>query len=537
MDKALAGRTVVVTRPRAPGAPLAAALAALGARVVVAPLIRTLPPRSWRGLDDALRGLADFDAVAFASVNSVEFFFARAKALRLRPARPRVAAVVGAATAKALAAHGWKAAVVPEDARAEGLVRSLNLPRGARVLLPRAEHGLEFLPERLAASGAVVTRATAYRTVPDAAGRRAPPRAGARAAPAPGPGGGGGAGAAGGGGGGRRRGGLRLGLRGRLGGGRVRGLRLPPRVPGLRRRGDRSDDGRGPARLRRASRRGRQKAGRRIAGRRGRRRPEGKDVKARLATLKKALSRAGAVLRRNFGKVTYRQKRRADLVTAADLESQRAILAEIRRAHPEDDYRAEEDAVKLTGAEYLWVIDPLDGTTNYAHSYPASCASIGVLRRGRPALGGIYDPSRGALFLAEKGRGAPLDGRRLRVTRVGRVADSLLITGFAYDRAERADYYLARFKTFLTRSHDVRRSGSAALDLAWIAAGRADGFWEYALNPWDVCAGWLLVTEAGGKVTDFSGRPWRDPETLGAQTLATNGRVHAEMLALLRKTR
>ena len=257
----------------------------------------------------------------------------------------------------------------------------------------------------------------------------------------------------------------------------------------------------------------------------------------RLATLKRALARAGGVLRRNFGKVGYRQKRRADLVTAADLESQREILAAIRRAHPDDDYRAEEDAVKVSGAEYEWLIDPLDGTTNYAHSYPVSCVSIGVLRCGLPALAGVYDPSRDELFLAAKGRGASLNGRRLTVTRTRKVADSLLITGFPYDRAERADFYLAPFKSFLTKCHDVRRSGSAALDMAWIAAGRADGFWEYALNPWDVCAGWLLVTEAGGKVTDFSGRAWRDPTTLGARTLATNGRVHAEMLSTLRKTR
>lgn len=177
MTTPLAERTVVLTRPRAPSAPLAAALGALGARVVLAPLIRTLPPRSWRNLDDAIRDLAGFDAVAFASANAVEYFFARAKDLHVRPARPRVVAVVGSATAAALAARGWKATLVPEDPRAEGLVRSLNLPRGARVLLPRAEHGLEFLPERLAASGAVVTRATAYRTVPDSAGRRALRRA------------------------------------------------------------------------------------------------------------------------------------------------------------------------------------------------------------------------------------------------------------------------------------------------------------------------------------------------------------------------
>jgi myo-inositol-1(or 4)-monophosphatase len=257
----------------------------------------------------------------------------------------------------------------------------------------------------------------------------------------------------------------------------------------------------------------------------------------RRTVLLDALDKAGKVLTRNFGKVAYRQKRRADLVTVADLESQKAILRTIRQAFPGDDYKAEEDEVRLTGADYLWVIDPLDGTTNYAHSYPASCVSIGVLRRGVPVLGGVYDPSRRELFVAEKGRGATLNGRRLRVTPTRRVADSLLITGFAYDRAERADFYLARFKAFLTKCHDVRRSGSAALDMAWIAAGRADGFWEFHLNPWDVAAGWLLVTEAGGKVTDFNGKPWRTMTDMGARTLATNGRVHSEMMRMLRKVR
>ena len=254
----------------------------------------------------------------------------------------------------------------------------------------------------------------------------------------------------------------------------------------------------------------------------------------RRAVLLDALRRSGRVLKRRFGKVGYREKGRADLVTVADLESQRAALGAIRRAFPGDDYKAEEDEVKLTGAEYLWLVDPLDGTTNYAHGYPASCVSIGVLRRGRPFLGGIHDPSRDELFLAEKGKGATLNGRRIHVSTPRRVADSLLITGFAYDRARRADFYLAPFKAFLTRSHDVRRSGSAALDMAWIAAGRADGFWEYKLKPWDVAAGWLLVQEAGGMVTDFSGRAWGDPATIGAETLATNGRVHTEMLRILR---
>ena len=258
---------------------------------------------------------------------------------------------------------------------------------------------------------------------------------------------------------------------------------------------------------------------------------------SRRATLVSALRRAGAVLSARFGKVGYKQKRRADLVTAADLESQRVILDAIMRAHPGDDFKAEEDEVKLTGAEHVWVIDPLDGTTNYAHGYPVSCVSIGLLRRGAPLLGGVFDPFRDELFFAEKGKGAFLNGRRLRVSAVPRVADSLLITGFAYDRAERADFYLRRFKAFMTRCHDVRRSGSAALDLAWVAAGRADGFWEYELNPWDVAAGRLLIEEAGGTVTDLDGRPWTDWTTMGRRTLASNGRVHAEMRRILRSVK
>ena len=255
----------------------------------------------------------------------------------------------------------------------------------------------------------------------------------------------------------------------------------------------------------------------------------------REALLKSALLRAGAVLRRRFGKVSYKQKRRADLLTIADLESQKTILGAIRRAFPGDDYKAEEDEVKLTGAEYLWIIDPLDGTTNYAHGYPVACASIGVLRNGKPFLGGVYDPFRDELFLARKGAGARLNGRRMSVTATPGLADSLLITGFAYDRAERADYYLARFKAFMVKCHDVRRSGSAALDMAWIAAGRADGFWEYELNPWDVAAGLLLIQEAGGEVTDFDGEQWSDWNSMGKRTLATNGLIHNDMLSILRR--
>ena len=189
----------------------------------------------------------------------------------------------------------------------------------------------------------------------------------------------------------------------------------------------------------------------------------------RRAVLLTALRRAGAVLKRRFGKVSYKQKRRADLLTIADLESQQTILDTILRAFPDDDYKAEEDEVKLSGAEHLWIIDPLDGTTNYAHGYPAACVSIGVLRNGQALLAGVYDPFRDELFLARKGGGATLNGKKLRISKTDKLANSLLITGFAYDRAERANFYLARFKAFLIRCHDIRRSGSAALDMAWVA--------------------------------------------------------------------
>lgn len=255
----------------------------------------------------------------------------------------------------------------------------------------------------------------------------------------------------------------------------------------------------------------------------------------RAALLKSAILRAGGVLRKHYGKVSYKQKRRADLLTIADLESQKTILSAIRREFPNDDYKAEEDETRMTGEKHLWIIDPLDGTTNYAHGYPVACVSIAVYENGRPLLGGVYDPFRDELFLAQRNKGATLNGKRLRVSTTPIITDSLLITGFAYDRAERPDYYLKPFKAFMTTCHDVRRSGSAALDLAWVAAGRADGFWEFELNPWDVAAGRLLIEEAGGKVTDFDGNGWNDWTVMGKRTLATNGKVHASMLKILRK--
>jgi myo-inositol-1(or 4)-monophosphatase len=260
-----------------------------------------------------------------------------------------------------------------------------------------------------------------------------------------------------------------------------------------------------------------------------------KELAAFKAALGEALERAGSVLRKHAGKARVSLKGRANLLTQADLESQEAILAVLRKRFPAHDYLAEERASRLTGALYAWVVDPLDGTTNYAHGYPAYCVSIALLRRGEPLVAGVYDPSRDEAFLAESGRGARLNGRRLGVSKTAALKDSLLVTGFAYDRAERSRYYVEFYRDFMTRSHDVRRSGSAALDLSWIAAGRADGFWELGLSPWDVAAGLLLVREAGGKVTDFSGKPWGPLESFGRQTLATNGLLHDPMRKVIRR--
>lgn len=260
-----------------------------------------------------------------------------------------------------------------------------------------------------------------------------------------------------------------------------------------------------------------------------------------LQTLKKCLACAGRVLTKYFGKISYSTKGRSDLLTKADLESQAVILDILRKVFPGHDYLAEENQRKITGSECLWVIDPLDGTTNYAHTFPMACVSIAMLhrpRRGAPAkpvIGGIFDPFKKELFLAAKGKGSTLNGKAIRVSCVKSLEKSLLFTGFAYDRAEKADFYCSFFSDFIKICHDVRRSGSAALDMAWTAAGRVDGFWEFNLNPWDVAAGRLLIEEAGGKVTDFKGLPWKDIFSCGKQTLASNGKIHAGMLQVIKR--
>jgi myo-inositol-1(or 4)-monophosphatase len=219
-----------------------------------------------------------------------------------------------------------------------------------------------------------------------------------------------------------------------------------------------------------------------------------------------------------------------NLVTDVDRRSEQAIVAILSSAFPDHRILAEEGGGHARGdSPCRWIVDPLDGTTNFAHGYPAFCVSIGLEVEGRIVLGVVYDPLRRELFEAEAGKGAFLNGGRIHVSKVASLSQALLITGFAYDRENRRRN-LVHFSRFALESHGIRRSGSAALDLSSVAAGRADGFWELKLSPWDVAAGSLIVTEAGGRITDFAGHAFT---TDGAQTLATNGLIHQEMADVL----
>lgn len=238
---------------------------------------------------------------------------------------------------------------------------------------------------------------------------------------------------------------------------------------------------------------------------------------------------AGAVLQGYFGKLNaiVEKGRPGDLVTEADKASEAAILNVLPRHLPSHAILAEESG-KLgnTASEYLWVIDPLDGTTNYAHEYPFFAVSIGLLIVGVPQVGVIFDPFHNELFRAARGLGATRNRRPIQVSQTAELSKSLLVTGFAYDRRETTDNNYAEFchLTHLTRG--VRRSGSAALDLAHVACGRVDGYWERGIAPWDIAAGVVLLEEAGGKVSAYDGSPL---SIESGRILATNGHIHAAL--------
>ncbi|MFN3359885.1 MAG: inositol monophosphatase family protein [Pseudanabaenaceae cyanobacterium] len=257
-----------------------------------------------------------------------------------------------------------------------------------------------------------------------------------------------------------------------------------------------------------------------------------------IATL--AARAGGQVLKKYWGKLRrIEEKAPGDLVTIADRESERAILEVINRYFPQHGILAEESGVQGNkDSGILWVIDPLDGTTNFAHQYPMSSVSIGVLVAGVPTIGAIYDPCRDELFGGGIGLGAFVEhqGERfpIQVSDCRELQRSLLVTGFAYDRTRTMDNNYAEFCHFTHISHGVRRGGSAALDLAYIAAGRLDGYWERGLSPWDMAAGVALVRSAGGIVTAYDGS---DYDLYSGRILAANPHLHPQMVAELAKVK
>jgi len=247
------------------------------------------------------------------------------------------------------------------------------------------------------------------------------------------------------------------------------------------------------------------------------------------------VKRAGRILKDGYGKKqTISYKGAINLVTEMDHCAEAAVIEILEKAFPDHGILTEESKGREGSGSYRWILDPLDGTTNYAHGYPFFCVSLALEKDGQIVWGIIYDPLRDELFEAAVGMGAMVNGKPLTVSNTRHIQQSFLCTGFPYDMRESREDNLRYFSRFAKIAQAIRRDGSAALDLCYVAMGRFDGFWEMKLNPWDVAAGGLIVTEAGGSVTDFSG----DPFTIhGQEILATNGRIHEEMLKVLSKQR
>jgi myo-inositol-1(or 4)-monophosphatase len=231
-----------------------------------------------------------------------------------------------------------------------------------------------------------------------------------------------------------------------------------------------------------------------------------KDVLLKTAVI--AARKAGTVIMRLIGKISSQDidvKKASDYVTSVDRESEKIILSTIRKRFPDHLFLAEESVHEDESSGYRWIIDPLDGTTNYIHCYPAFAVSIALQYNMETILGVIYDPLRNELFSAINGEGAFLNGNRIQISKVRHMKYGLIATGFPFRSKEYTDNYLQLFRNIFNKVSDLRRGGSAALDLAYLASGRCDGFFELGLKPWDIAAGSILIREAGGKITDFSG--------------------------------
>ncbi|MDB4949725.1 MAG: inositol monophosphatase [Gemmatimonadetes bacterium] len=251
-----------------------------------------------------------------------------------------------------------------------------------------------------------------------------------------------------------------------------------------------------------------------------------------LATALEAADEAAALIAGRAGADRVREKARADLVTEVDEAAERAIIACIRQRFPHDAILAEETAAGAAGKGRRWIVDPIDGTTNFVHGHPFACASIAFADHAGPAVGVIHAPLLGEVYHAVRGGGAYVNGAPLRVSLVDSPAGALLATGFPFKAGKGdLDAYMRLVADAIRATHDVRRAGSAALDMAFVAAGRIDAYFEIGLAPWDIAAGIVLVQEAGGRVTGWPGDPEGGPLATG-RVLATNGRIHAWMQEL-----
>jgi myo-inositol-1(or 4)-monophosphatase len=248
-----------------------------------------------------------------------------------------------------------------------------------------------------------------------------------------------------------------------------------------------------------------------------------------------AAREAGAYVKANAGRPRQVERKfgqETNLVTEIDKNAESLIIERLRRSFPDHDFLAEESGDHRGSSDFRWVIDPLDGTVNFTHGLPIFCVSIGLEHKGSVVLGVVYDPNLQELYTAERGKGAYLNGEPIRVSKTDRLIESLIVTGFPYDIKNNPDHAVEHFTNFLSEAQAVRRLGSAALDLCYVAAGRFDGFWEVKLNAWDMAAGVLLVQEAGGRWTDFEGKP----STIHTKKmLSTNGIIHEQMIEVLRK--
>jgi myo-inositol-1(or 4)-monophosphatase len=240
---------------------------------------------------------------------------------------------------------------------------------------------------------------------------------------------------------------------------------------------------------------------------------------------------AGHLLRDRLGsRIDITHKGSIDIVTDVDLASEQLIRDRIATHYPNHEVLAEEGGLAESRSDYRWVVDPLDGTTNYAHGFPVFCVSIALEHRGETIVGVVYDPMREELFAAERGGGAALNNRPIRVSATGDILQSLLSTGFPYDIKTSNLTNLDHWANFAMHAQALRRIGSAALDLCYVACGRFDGFWELSLNPWDMAAGALIVVEAGGRITDFQGSQFSNYKP---EVIASNGLIHARMIEVI----